>query len=291
MAATWWVGSANLGEAAWLGRNVELMVELDGKRKIRRGEAVGASIDAFLDAGFRNLLTPYVRTERSPEAIAKEKAIDRADEVREELTRAGLTLRADGAGDQFDLALRGGFDLPADVRATVWPVTLNEATHARTFIKGSITWPALAAASLTSMIGFAVTAKYEGATATVRFAIKLDANGFPEDRHARIVRQIIDSQDGFFRCLRMLLSADDDPFDRGSRKAGTAADGAGALRFLTGDAVLEDLLRTLSREPERLDAVDRLIRDLSETEEGRALIPEEFMTLWTTLRTVHGGPS
>ena len=289
--ATWWIGSANLGTAAWDGRNVELMVELSGKCKVRRGTPVGAGIDAFLHSGFSSLLSEYVRSEPDPEAVAREKALALADDVRVLLTNpaAKLRLSADGSEDQYDLIMNGHTRLPDDTKAVAWPVTLSESTHAQaldaTSSEHMITWPAVAAASLTSMIAFAVTAEYERTTVTVRFVIKLETNGFPDDRHARIVRQIISNQDGFFRYLRLLLSEEGAPPEESTAFAESGASGDGsALAFLSGGAVLEDLLRTLSRDPGRLDAVDRLIRDLCETEEGSALIPPDFMSLWETFQ-------
>lgn len=289
--ARWWVGSANLSEAAWSGQNVELMVELDGKHKLHRGEPVGAGIDAFLHSGFSKLLTEYVRSDPDPDAVAKEKALDLADDVRRLVASAKLQLRAQGSDDQFDLTLTGDVELPSNTNVVVWPVTLSESTHTRPFPgRGdqNVSWPALAAASLTAMVAFSVTARYQTASATIRFAIKVEATGFPDDRHARIVRQIINTQDGFFRYLRMLLSDKSDPLESAMPVGGTSGTEGAALSFMTGDAVLEDLLRTLSRDPERLDAVDRLIRDLCETDEGKALIPPDFMTLWRTLQGFRG---
>ena len=49
--------------------------------------------------------------------------------------------------------------------------------------------------------------------------------------------------------------------------------------------LLEELVRTLSRNPEKLDAVAQLINDLKKTPEGLALMPERFEEILTPIWT------
>lgn len=290
---TWWIGSANLGAAAWHGDSIEMMVELRGRR-------AQVGIDAFLDAGFRKLLAPWKRSEPDPEAVAKQRALDYADQVRGAITAARLELRCEGDGDLWNLSLRGELALPDDVDARVWPVTLGEATHSRDLrtLASDLSWPGISAASVTSLLAVAVTAKYEKAQVTIRFALKLPHSGFPEDRHAHVLRQIVRSRSGFFRYLRLLLAAAQGDLgalalEAAGSSGGRAKEGGGFLLGLE-QVVLEDLLRTLSREPQRLDSVDRLITDLTQTPEGRELVPPDFLALWETIRAVRpksGGPA
>jgi hypothetical protein len=45
------------------------------------------------------------------------------------------------------------------------------------------------------------------------------------------------------------------------------------------------MLRLLTRNPARLDAVARLVDDLCQTDEGKHLLPKGFLDLWTPIWT------
>jgi hypothetical protein len=47
--------------------------------------------------------------------------------------------------------------------------------------------------------------------------------------------------------------------------------------------LFESLVRTLEREPHRLLAVDRLVRELRSSPEGERLLPPEFDQVWLPL--------
>lgn len=289
--ATWWIGSANLTAPAWSGTNVELMVELTGKRS-----QVG--IDPFLDAGFRALLDPYVRSDRDPDQVAEEAALEAAERVRDALLRAELSLACTVEGDACDLVLQGQVHLPQAVSLHTWPVTLDEDAHRQPIAPHdgerdlSVRWEAIAPVSVTSIIAFAVTAEHEGRRATVRFARRLPATGFPADRASRIVRHIVRDRSGFFRYLRLLLADADELLAEAMSTASQSSNGhGGALGLPFEEAVLEDLVRALSRDPARLDAVDRLMADLAAAPETRELVPEDFEALWRTIQTARQGMS
>jgi hypothetical protein len=52
-----------------------------------------------------------------------------------------------------------------------------------------------------------------------------------------------------------------------------------------GIPLLEPLLRTLAEDPAHLDHIERLVSDLERTEEGKRLLPEELVTVWTAIRS------
>ena len=67
--------------------------------------------------------------------------------------------------------------------------------------------------------------------------------------------------------------------------------GAGAWDPILGsDALLEPLMRTLSRNPERLDEIDRLVAELTRTAEGRELLPDGWLGLWTAVTAARPRP-
>ena len=44
------------------------------------------------------------------------------------------------------------------------------------------------------------------------------------------------------------------------------------------------MVRALARDPRQLDDIDRLVRDLGRTAEGRALLPDDWDTIWEPIR-------
>lgn len=73
-------------------------------------------------------------------------------------------------------------------------------------------------------------------------------------------------------------------------------DGSGAWQGewdagLNGGTLLEDLVRTTSRDPERLEPVRRLIEDLRSTEEGRPIVPDDVYEIWRVVDAAVAGGS
>ena len=108
----------------------------------------------------------------------------------------------------------------------------------------------------------------------------------PEGRIAQILRSLIDSPERFLRFLRALLGGLDGLADW------TKGDGIGDKAqgpwgdWLSGETMLEDLMRAASREPKRLEPVRRLIDDLRSTPEGRAIVPDDLYAIWSAVDEV-----
>ena len=67
-------------------------------------------------------------------------------------------------------------------------------------------------------------------------------------------------------------------FIRAARRDESAS--AGQFGGLDQAALLEALLRSLSRNPERIDQAARLIADLRSTPEGEDLLPNDLNKIW-----------
>jgi hypothetical protein len=277
---TWWVGSANLTDAAWEGRNVELMVELHGTVKY-------VGIDRITDAGFLGLCAPWERGGIDAASAEHEQALERAEAVRAAIVRCELLLEAIAVDDAWNVVLHGAPRDWDDAAVRVWPVSLPEAHGARALV-GEPSWTAVATVSLTSILAFEVMTRVDDATATLRFALMVPTRGFPEDRDAHVLRHVVDSKEGFFRYLRLLLAEGEGHLGVPGLDVALSAGEAVTrdARTIFDDIILEDLVRTLSRDPTRLAAVDRVVRDLTSTAEGAALVPREFSDLWDLIRTV-----
>ena len=285
---TWYIGSANLTAAAFGGSNVEMMASVTG-RKGRRGGVSGHGIDRFLDgaAGFRKLCVPYRRGEVEPEAAEAVSARLRLEEARDHLAQADLHLlcspagEAGEAGEAWSLNLHGRLALPDDIEITAWPISVAEDDARRLDLP--LSW-SLPVALLTAFIAFRLTVRVRGVD-DIRFALRLPVEGMPEDRLHHVLRSLLDSPEKFLRFLRALLGGLDGMVGwTRSDGDGSAAWGAG----LSVDTLLDDLLRAASRDPNRLQPVRRLIDDLRKTEDGRRIIPDDLLAVWTAVNEALG---
>ena len=272
---TWHVGSANLTSAALIGSNVEMMASVTGK-KGRKGGASGCGIDRFLDGGFQKLCVPYRRIEQEIEDPRVTDARARLEAARDALVDAALRVTCVSESDLWTLTVDGSVALPADdVQVAAWPVSVTEDQACR--LPEPLHWR-LPVARLTAFIAFRMSVPVRGVD-DIRMTLRLPAEGMPEDRIHQILRTLLDSPEKFLRFLRALLGGLDAVLgwaqDAGEGN-GTGDWGVGG----GGETLLDDLVRTASRDPDRLKPVRRLIDDLRKTDEGRRIVPDELFAIW-----------
>lgn len=280
-----WTGSANATEAAF-HRNVELLVELRGKKSrcgidaILGGEAAGS-------AGLRGLLVPYQPAERGPvvEGVAERisRELERAAQA---LAEARLRIRVEPIADAklfewtVDTAPLAAMPLPDGLALEAWPASLP-AAHA---VPVAATEPLRFRVTFDGVTAFlAVGARLarEGVEVESSFVLRLDLDGAPADRGARLVRSVVADPAKVLRLLLLLLEED----DLGGAGAlivnrDRAAGDLGLVPGASAPTLLEPLLETLDRAPHRLDEVARLLDDLRATPEGAALLPADFEAIW-----------
>ena len=272
---TWYVGSANLTAAAFAGSNVEMMASITG-RKGRKGGASGHGIARFLD-GFRKLCVPYERTEPQPVDAAVTSAHARLEAARDVLVNADLRVTCAPEGDLWRLTVTGSPTLPDDdVEVVAWPISIAEDdAHP---LDAPLAWM-LPVARLTAFIAFRLHVPVSGVD-DIRLTLRLPAEGMPSDRMHQVLRSLLDSPEKFLRFLRALLGGLDATAEKGGGGEQPGADwGIGA----GGDTLLDDLVRTAARDPDRLKPVRRLIDDLRETDEGRRIVPDDLFEIWTAV--------
>jgi len=274
---TWYVGSANLTHAGFAGSNVEAMASITG-RKGRKGGTSGHGIDRFLD-GFQKLCVPYERTEPAPVDAAVTSAQARLEATRDALVNADLLVTCAPEGDLWTLSIAGSSKLPADdVEVAAWPISIPE-DDARP-LDAPPDWT-LPVARLTAFIAFRLRVPLRGVD-DVRLTLRLPAEGMPSDRIHQVLRSLLDSPEKFLRFLRALLGGLDATVDwaQGEEDGTLGADwGIGTA----GDTLLDDLVRTAARDPDRLKPVRRLIDDLRKTDEGRRILPDDLFEIWTAV--------
>ncbi len=270
--ATWYLGSANLTAAAFTGRNVEMMASVTGV-KGRKDGVKGVGIARFLD-GFGKLCVRYVRTEPLMPDEAVTSAQVRLEAARDALMRADLRVICGLGPDLWKLTVAGSITLPDDVEIVVWPISIAEDDAHPLGTQPS--WM-LSVARLTAFIAFRLHVPMQDVD-DIRLTLRLPAEGMPPDRMHQVLRSLLDNPEKFLRFLRALLGG----FDAMANWVqGKGDDNGGIWGIGTGgDTLLDDLVRTAARNPERLEPVRRLINDLRKTEEGRQIVPDDLLEVW-----------
>lgn len=274
-----YVGSANATAPALLhGGNVELMAELVG-----RSSRV-PSVDAFDGDGFGAILVDYVPPDApEPPDPVIERARRELDLARRSLAGAGLRVRFAPAEDRWTITLQPPAPLALEGvgAVTAWLVTRREETAVAVDALragDAVALPDAPLPLLTSFVAFQLVAS--GAAETVRFVLALEADDLPvAERDAAIIRDVIRNREGFLRYVMLLLAE----AGEGDDVFGAGAGGWGAFGGRTATAgeapVFEHLTRAFCREPARLRAVSRLIREIG-SGGGDEVIPTEFLDLW-----------
>ncbi len=276
------VGSANATSAALLAsKNVEILAELNTTR-LKSDE-----IDQMMeDGGLIDVLVPFERPPEAdqpdPEELEAERCLEAA---RAGLAAANVKLSCEAHEEAWCLSLSAPGPIPLEgIRAIrTWPVTLreNQAIDASSLQQGEcLRFPPCGTASLTGLLAFELTAM--ACDRSDRFVLNLPIEGLPEDRDKAVVRSIVRNREGFLRYLLLLLAET-------NAESGVSA----ILGSLSGEGIprkartmidrlplLEEMTRTLSRDPDRLRTVKSLVEDLLSTPQGKEMMPEEFLELW-----------
>ncbi|MYE59222.1 MAG: hypothetical protein F4X35_06550 [Alphaproteobacteria bacterium] len=275
---SWFVGSANLTYSAFTGRNVEVMAALSARKGRRNGNS-GYGIGRFFESGFEKLCEPYRRGEAEAVSSEAEEALERLEAVRDVLLDAELAVVCSPSGENWMWSLEGDASLPkADVEVRAWPISIAE-DRARP-LELPLTW-ALPIQRLTTLVAFRLHVPVEDVD-DIAFTLSLPASGMPEDRMHHVLRSLIGDTQRFMAFLRALLGGLDGMVDWTGR-GDANGDAAAWMSGPDDDSLLEGLVRAASRDPERLEPVRRLIEDFRKTEEGRSIVPDDFLEVWNAV--------
>ena len=287
------VGSAN-STAAALGnppRNVEFMVELIGKKSRFGIKALLASDSKGAAGTFSSLIEEFDPADagtvaEDEDSICLDRLLDNATENIARLAITG-TARDSGSGRySFRLELGEVPDLPTEIRSvTCWPTTI--AATFQQSLEDGVEFNSLSLDELSAFLAVEVRASIEGKSSSKRFARTIRLEGLPEDRLPRLIANMLRNRERFMELLWLLLSPDQDAsFVELNELLSNKDDGAGWGFALPG--LLERLLETLGRDPDKLDAVASLIDDLRKTEAGTELIGADFDAVWEAVWAVRG---
>lgn len=274
-----WTGSANATAAAF-GENVEFIVELEGPRsRLGVDRILGSGKD-----GLGALLIDYVHDPAlavDPEQSRIERELD---ELARKVGSLPLALRASSeSGEGWVLELESEGDLPpapVGVEISVWPSTLGDHRAIALSDPPPILWGGLELVQLTGFVCIRLEFRPLGLTREV--AMVLPVSGLPADRTRAVVASVLSDPERVMRYLLFLLG-DDEAGEAAWLIGGPSEDetDGGWLGLGGGPTLLEALVRTLHRDPRRIDRVGRLLEDLGE--DGSSLLPPDFTALFATV--------
>ena len=275
-------GSANATMAAF-ERNVEVLIRLKGRKAEIGIEAVLSKKDS---GGLMELLEQWRTTdvEEDPEAAAKKELERRVGRAREAIAAAVLDLQVKSTGDPdtFVLGLHGVWPALEDsVLVRCWPAVLSDGHAIQPMSGDPIAEFQASLGAATGFLAFEITSVEIGLEHSIRFVRRLPISGFPADREGRLLRSMLKDSETVMRLIYLLLCSEEVSANQVAQFAsGTKG---GDSRGYGGLPLLEALVQALERGGGTLDPVERLVRDLSGSEEGRALLPSEFWNLWESI--------
>lgn len=283
-----WVGSANATTAAF-GSNVEVLVELGGKRPAKPAGILGTEED-----GLRQILTPYRRRKATEADSEMRDAEFLAGDVLHRLGAASPALAAsEQDGVTYVLELR---DMPRitdpEVRAlTARPATVQPDRHVDLLASSrKHSWSGLDGTQLTAFLVLRVGVQVGEATVEREATIRARLEGAPEDRDSQIIRSIIRSPEQFLLYLAFLLADPDrDPVE--AQRLANALDeeppDGARLGGIGPFPVLESMVRAVGQDPESIDRIAKLLEDMRAADDGNKLIPDDFESVWEPILAAH----
>lgn len=284
-----WTGSANATTAAF-SNNVEFLVELKGKKS-----RVG--IKKFLEkkegiTNFVDLLQEYVQPEKPPKENELEKAMEKKLAlVERQIVNSNLKVQVLRAKrkNQYHLDLHWPWSLKfkdaEEIKCSVWPISMKPHSGIKQNLSkpvSPIRFSSLSVEKITSFLAF----KLELGKLSKSFVLNLPIRGIPENREEKILQSIISNRENFLRYLWLLLYEGDYTFFDSSMGAKITGPFNFGRSWSIGEEMplFEELVRTYSRSPDKIKRIAKLIDDITKTEEGDKILPQEFKQLWAIFK-------
>jgi len=284
-----WTGSANATTAAF-SNNVEFLVELKGKKSrigVRKLLEKKEGITNFVD-----LLQEYMPPEKRIKENELEKEIERKLElVQRQIANSNMkvqVLRSKRKG-QYDMELVWPRNLKfrdsEGIECTVWPISMKPQTGTKQNLSkpvSSIRFSSLSVEKITSFIAF----KLELGKTSKSFVLNLPIRGIPENREEKILQSIVSNRENFLRYLWLLLYEGEYAFFDTNLEAKLKGLIRSSQSWSIGEEMplFEELVRTYSRSPDKIKRIAELIDDITKTEEGDKILPQEFKMLWAVFK-------
>ncbi len=298
----WWTGSANATMAAFNGVNVEFLVGLKGSAynigvdKLLGEESTSEEGKGARAASLIALLQPYKRpSSPQPEDATRMQLEKNLEQARDSICQAPLKVRAvsnDSGTHSLEIFADNRWHLEAGIEGKCAPISLhkNDFKTIAPLAEGEkVSFRNIPTASLTCFVAFLITARLETQTLSTSFVLKLECEGFPEDRDKQILSSIIGDSDRFLKYLLYLLSKNDPLSEQKllSFLGNGGFEKTFASQFAFHLPLFEELVRAFSRQPSSIDRISKLVEELKECETENEIIPSEFLQLWETFLTAN----
>lgn len=282
-------GSANATHAGLRGVNVEFLVELIGKKsKVGVDSVLGEGKD---ETKLLDLLLPYqIRDNKSEIDEDKVRLETILESARRALASTDWLVRISADGDQKFRQVLETAKVPKidpEVKISCWPALLPN-SHAAELDLSKPPVCAVFEAISTVVVGGFMTFRLQGAVGKCRseilFVLSLPTEGLPENRDRDILLHVISDPEHFVRYLLLLLSRDPEQtfLDHLNKKPGNG-DGAATPNGSSAIPLFEELLRAVSRSPDRIHRISRIVEDLRRSPVGQKVLPADFDRVWKAL--------
>lgn len=284
-----WTGSANATTAAF-SHNVEFVVELKGKKS-----QVG--INKFLErnegiTNFVDILQEYIPPKKPPKENEVEKEMERRLEQAQRQI-AGSTIRVyvarAGRNRKYSLELHWPRSLrlkdAGDMKCALWPISLKPGSGLKqnlTKPASSVVFSGLPVENITGFFAF----KLELDKFKRSFVLNLPLHGIPQDREEKILQSIVSNRENFMRYLWFLLYEGECASFDTNLEARLKGIFRPARSRLIGEEIplFEELVRAYSRSPDKIERIAKLVHDITRTEDGDKILPEEFKQIWAVFQ-------
>ena len=269
------LGSANATSAAFTS-NVEVLVELAGSTGVLGIDQLCGGTDD--EPGLRCLFNPYHRSD-PPSDPSKASQVDHARCAIARLAVEGF-VEESGSGSGWAVTYRSRQPMPVLDGTEIWCWPLASAGNRRR-ITGGKSLEERFETSLETISGFLAFKLSHDDGTQAGFVIPVPLAGVPECRDRFLLRVLIGNAERFLRYLLALLDEDSDQMDLLDTVEGVSAGTADGNRAFDLP-VLEKLLRTMRRDPDKLAALHPLVSDLDADE----ALPSGFAELWMMVHDV-----
>jgi hypothetical protein len=275
------LGSANATDAAW-GGNDELLVEIVG-----RVGTYGVEATVGEPTGFGRILLPHTLGDAITETA--EEALRRAlENALRELSALTYTAIVEGEREhpmlwvRSDEPLRAAASFPPDTELTVELLTITGQPHRPSFgVRLDQRWQLLEVEEITPFLVMRLASGKGAARVEVSSVVLARLVGDPADRLDRVLARRIGTTSEFLRFILLLLQlAGREGWFPESQGAGTFGP------FVMGEGgagVLEAVLTALASSPGTIDDIDRLVKRLTTTEQGRKVLPDGWDAFWPSV--------
>jgi hypothetical protein len=274
------LGSANSTDAAW-GGNDELLVEIIG-----RVGTYGVEATLGESTGFGRILLPHTLGDAVTETAEDELRRTFENALRE-LSALTYTATVEGERERpmlwvrSDEPLHAAATFPSDTELTVELLTITGQPHRPSFgVRLDHRWQLSEVEEITPFLVMRLASGKGTGRVEVSSLVLARLVGDPSDRLDRVLARRIGTTSEFLRFILLLLQlAGREGWFPESQGGGTF----GAFGMGDGAGVLEAVLTALATSPGTIDDIDRLVKRLTATEQGRKVLPDGWDAFWPSV--------